>query len=314
MTAATPNLADRVRGALLGAAVGNALGAPFEFMSANQIQIRHGRVSDMVGGGWRGVRPGEYTEDVAMMLCLLDSLMVSGKYSEEDAAARYLRWYASGPRHVSNIVKATLEGAAESGGTLTEWSAQVGATYDEDRQEGSGLLRAVPLGLLFHRRPDRVVESCLSEARLTHHDKQTGSVAAALGLLVAALLNRLDKRESLKHAVGALGRSEAQTVLPVTDAWPRDLPPGPRAIDALQSTLGNWLATRGFRAAVEAQVNQGGDADTCGGLMGALAGARYGASSIPREWLDRLQDRPLLEEIVERFARLVAGSSGGRDD
>ncbi|MEQ8764037.1 MAG: ADP-ribosylglycohydrolase family protein [Planctomycetota bacterium] len=311
MSPETPNLSERVRGAFLGAAVGSALGAPFEFMSASQIQIRHGRITDLIGGGWRGNRAGEYTEDVAMMLCLTESLLASGSFEEDDVARRYLRWYGSGPKHASNIVKAALEGAAETEGGLVEASARAADNLGDERLDASGLLRAIPLGLLYHRSPERVVEACVSEARLTHHDKHTGSIAASVGLLVAGLVQRLDKRAALSWMSEELSRSVALNMLPTVETWPKSSAPGPEAVDALLCVVRTWLDHRGYRDAVQTQVQMGGDSDTCGALIGALAGARYGAGVIPKEWSDRLEDRRLIEEISDRFAVLVAGASGG---
>ena len=62
------NLANKIGGALFGVAVGDALGAPLEFMNAKEIQHKHGTVKEMIGGGWLNVKPGEVTDDTQMTI------------------------------------------------------------------------------------------------------------------------------------------------------------------------------------------------------------------------------------------------------
>ncbi len=66
---------DRIRGALYGVAVGDALGGPLEFMSDRQICDAYGRVTDMIGGGWLNLKPGEVTDDTQMTLCVARGIL-----------------------------------------------------------------------------------------------------------------------------------------------------------------------------------------------------------------------------------------------
>ncbi|MGH7464336.1 MAG: ADP-ribosylglycohydrolase family protein, partial [Longimicrobiales bacterium] len=88
----TDNTADRTRGALLGLAVGDALGATVEFMSPGTFEP----VTDMIGGGPHGLQPGEWTDDTSMALCLAWSLVDIGGFEPADQMRRYVRWYREG--------------------------------------------------------------------------------------------------------------------------------------------------------------------------------------------------------------------------
>jgi ADP-ribosyl-[dinitrogen reductase] hydrolase len=68
---------DKVRGGLFGLAVGDALGATFEFMSREEILSRHGSKREMVGGGWLGLKPGEVTDDTEMTLCVARGIIAN---------------------------------------------------------------------------------------------------------------------------------------------------------------------------------------------------------------------------------------------
>ncbi len=85
---------DRFRGALLGLAVGDALGAPAEFLTAVQVRDRWGVLDEMVGGGCHNVRPGEVTDATEMMLALAESLVAVGEFDPEDVVSRYRAWFA----------------------------------------------------------------------------------------------------------------------------------------------------------------------------------------------------------------------------
>ena len=107
-------LRDRFRGALLGLAAGEALGAPAEFLTAEQVVEKYGVVTEMIGGGVYEVAPGEITDATEMMLCLAESLADNGHFEPEDIMARYGDWLASHPRHVSLTVRAALISDAET--------------------------------------------------------------------------------------------------------------------------------------------------------------------------------------------------------
>ncbi len=100
-------MADRARGALLGLAVGDALGAAVEWLHPDQIHARYGGpLRDLVASPpWDR---GEWTDDTAMAMELATSLAEKGAYDEEDIFARYAMWARSGPKDIGSTVSAAL--------------------------------------------------------------------------------------------------------------------------------------------------------------------------------------------------------------
>lgn len=103
---------NRYKGALLGLAVGDALGTTLEFRSPGTFEP----ITDMVGGGPFVLKPGEWTDDTSMALCLAESLIACGGSDEEDQLKRYLKWYRGGYYSckgycfdIGNTVRANLE-------------------------------------------------------------------------------------------------------------------------------------------------------------------------------------------------------------
>jgi ADP-ribosyl-[dinitrogen reductase] hydrolase len=88
---ATSVLRDRYRGALLGLAVGDAVGTTLEFKPPGTFEP----IDDMVGGGPFGLEPGQWTDDTSMALCLAESLIECG-FDPEDQLRRYVRWWREG--------------------------------------------------------------------------------------------------------------------------------------------------------------------------------------------------------------------------
>ena len=94
-------LRDRFRGTLLGIAVGEALGAPADFLTTDQIVERYGLITEMLGGGCHDLQPGQTTDATDMMLCLAESLATIGGFDAEDVMDRYLAWFDSVPLDMS---------------------------------------------------------------------------------------------------------------------------------------------------------------------------------------------------------------------
>ena len=83
---------DRYKGSLLGLAVGDALGTTLEFRSPGSFEP----IDDMIGGGPFGLKPGQWTDDTSMALCLAESLVECKAFNPTDQIQRYLRWYHEG--------------------------------------------------------------------------------------------------------------------------------------------------------------------------------------------------------------------------
>ncbi|MEK7270803.1 MAG: ADP-ribosylglycohydrolase family protein [Planctomycetota bacterium] len=304
---------ERFQAAILGAAIGDALGAPLEFMSREQIQIRHGVVRDYVGGGWLDLRPGQYTDETEMMRRVLESLLEKRGLDVADLAGRYLSWSRSGPKDINPTVRSTL--------AFMDMGVPLAIAARRTREEGgtvpddNGIFpRSVPLGLLYAKDPKRAVESALAEARITHDDLRAASASATLSLLVAESFARVGGREDFVEA--SLGRLDALD----TDAYnvlgdvfskrEEELRPSSTAVDTLEAALFFFLKSATFEEALVRAVNFGGDADGVGAVTGAIAGAFHGIEAIPDRWGRSLQDAPLFSRLASRLADLAEKSGG----
>jgi len=292
------DVVDRARGALLGLAAGDALGAALEWLSPEQITARYGgSLRDMVASGMWAM--GEWTDDTAMMLALGQSLSDRGGYDEDDLFARYAVWIRSGPKDVGSTVRGALERArsADEARVLAERYHEAAG----GRSAGNGsLMRTAPIALRYRDDAGAIERISRSESSLTHHDALAGDACALFNMTIAALLfdRRLPQSSSAAGAVAAEAPSLGADQV---------LDPVQRQIGFVLTTLrvAFWAAMRAesFEQAVVEAANLGGDADTNAAVTGALAGARFGADAIPQRWLEPLLARDHISGLAVRLLR-----------
>jgi ADP-ribosyl-[dinitrogen reductase] hydrolase len=297
---------DRSRGALLGLAVGDALGAPAEFLTPAQVRERWGVLADMVGGGCHDLRPGEVTDATEMMLALAASLVSVGGFDAEDVLSRYRAWFAAGPRDVSLTTRTVM--LALSAGTPWDRASRRAYEVLGFPTAGNGsLMRCAPVALRYAHDAETRRRVSLRESILTHHDRLAGWSCAALNeLLVAAMADRLD--ESLPAIAAALDDHDARVSAALRDAVvaePDEIAPAAFVLDSLRAAVWAVLHTGSFEGALLEIVNRGGDCDTVGAVAGALAGARYGAAAIPARWLEPLAVRDEVTAAADALADLA---------
>jgi ADP-ribosylglycohydrolase len=285
-------LLDRSIGALLGLAVGDALGAPFEGLGRDSYP----RVTDYASGGVHGVARGAWTDDTAMAVCLAESLLARGRVDERDLLARFLRWYRAGENSavgtaigISEKTRATLE--------IFERSGRIDAAADVENAGNGAIMRLAPIAIYFRDSSAEARRSAVQQGRVTHTTEAALEATALFAELLVTGLGTGDPAAVSRVAAGAAHRDLA----PIADhrAKTREqISSAPRAVDTLEAAL--WCVHRAsdFESVVVEAVNLGGDSDTIGAVAGQLAGAVFGASAIPARWLDPLVSRERLTELA----------------
>ena len=207
---------DRFRGSLLGLAVGDALGAPAEFLTAEQVAERWGILTEMVGGGCHDCQPGEVTDDTEMMLCLAESLASLGDFDAEDVMRRYAAWFDTDPVDVGITVRTVMLGVKS--GTSWERAARRAHEVLGRMTAGNGsLMRTAPVALRYVNEPQRRVTVALAESALTHFDQLAGWACVALGELIAAAIAG-ELREQLPAIAARLHEDEPRVATVLAQA------------------------------------------------------------------------------------------------
>jgi ADP-ribosyl-[dinitrogen reductase] hydrolase len=292
----------RYRGALLGLAVGDAIGTTVEFRNPGTFEP----VVDMTGGGPFDLPAGAWTDDTSMALCLADSLLACRGFDPVDQLSRYVRWSREGHR------SSTGE-CFDIGGSTAKALARFERTGEhypgDDDPDGAGngpLMKLAPVPMAYAQHPHAALDRAQRSARTTHGAPQAAGAARYMAALLIGTLNGGDL-----HAMLADPPHD-----PTDGAWsewplhdevaavaggsyrskePPEIRGGGYVVAALEAAL--WALDRNhdFRSTVLAAANLGDDADTTAAIAGQLAGAEYGVDGIPAEWRERVY---LGDEIV----------------
>jgi ADP-ribosyl-[dinitrogen reductase] hydrolase len=287
---------DRSIGALVGLAVGDALGAPAEGMGRDTYP----RISEFGPSAGPGLRAGEWTDDTAMAICLAESLLERGRVDGGDLMWRFVRWCRAGGIGVSTTTRAVLE-AFERTGRL-----DIAA---EAANAGNGcIMRLAPVAIRY--RGDRAAsrEAAAAQARLTHSAVEAVASASMLAEVLTVALESGD-RDGIPAATSTFAHPALAGIASGSYRTKAraEISSAPRALDTLEAALWCVARTGAFEAAMIEAVNLGGDTDTIGAVTGQLAGALYGASAIPQRWTAQLQDGARLAELAAGLHR-----AGGR--
>ncbi|MFE4963864.1 ADP-ribosylglycohydrolase family protein [Streptomyces sp. NPDC056660] len=283
-------LLDRARGALLGLAVGDALGAPAENMKPSDIRARWGRITGYVTDTPAGTDDTEYAIFSGLLLARHGSALTPAHV--EAAWHEWIADRAEGPfKGAGFSERGTLENLRRG------LAAPISAQHRHAWSDGLAM-RAAPFGVFAAGRPAEAARLVAIDGSVSHEGEGiyggqavAAGVAAAMAgapptaVVAAALAVVPDDSwtaRSLRRAVAVAHRGErAVRSAVVIGGYPwTDLAP-----EAVALAFGAYAAADGdFRDAVLTAVNMGRDADTTAAVAGALAGATRGEGAIPAEW------------------------------
>jgi ADP-ribosyl-[dinitrogen reductase] hydrolase len=283
-------LISRARAAFIGLAIGDALGAPAEFMTRGEIKDKYGVLKEMVGGGWLRLKPGQVTDDTQMSLCIARSIASCAGWSLTGIADNLAEWLKSKPIDVGDTCRRgirnyMLKGTLET--PVNEWDGGNGAA-----------MRMLPIGLFTMGNTELLERCTLQQAHLTHNHALSDAASIYLGRLLHIALDGLSMNRMRREAEQLIGQFPNFAFDPY-----KGMATG-YVVDTMQTVFHCFFRSRSFETCLIETVNQGGDADTTGAIVGALAGAYYGEEGIPARWLKKM-DKKLLAELNELAEGLV---------
>lgn len=277
---------QRAAGAVVGSAVGDALGAPFEFGEAGTFSARFAAAGgEMCGGG--GWDPGEATDDTQMAVLVADSLLERDGLDLPDIFERFQRWSAAEPKDIGLQTEDVL-----SNGMPWDLAAAVHFQVNQRAAGNGSLMRATTSAVYFAPAGrDATMDAARRIAALTHGDGAAWEGTAVFHELVRVALDGGDPLAAVGAALGEVGRDHRERWAVVLDP---DWHPGlaTEFNGAVWPCLGSavWAlrTTSSFEAALRAAVDLGGDTDTVAAVTGGLAGAVHGLGAIPGRWTETL--------------------------
>jgi ADP-ribosyl-[dinitrogen reductase] hydrolase len=272
-----PDLLDRALGSFLGLAVGDALGATVEFMTAREISTQYKVHREIIGGGWLRLKSGRVTDDTEMALALGSALIASDGWNLRAIADAFVTWMRSNPVDIGNACRRGISQYIASG--------NLSVPPAEENGGNGAAMRNLPTVLASLASDELLIQRSLEQAHLTHNHPQSDAAIVALARMTRRLLLEGEQAACNQIADSLIARQPAFVFKP----WPGHT--SGYIVHTVQTVFDGFFNTGSFEDCLVRVVNRGGDADTTGALAGQLAGALYGVQGIPTRWLKKLDPK-----------------------
>lgn len=296
-TLAPEQALDRAQGALLGLAIGDAVGTTLEFLPRDREHVH-----DMVGGGPFKLRAGEWTDDTSMALCLADTYTARNNFDMLDFSARLGRWYQHGENStngrcfdIGNATRIAIEARLKLG------LAWIGNTARDTAGNGS-LIRLAPTAIFRRHSLSATWREAQVQSETTHQAEEAYSCCKLFSALLHMALNGADKTAVLKPHVLPLQPAPLIINAGEYQQKTRDqIRSSGYVVDTLEAALWAVWNTNTFEDAILLAANLADDADSVAATTGQLAGALYGVSGMPEKWVQQVA---WSQDISERARKL----------
>ena len=305
----------KYQGCLVGLAIGDALGAPAEFLSLEEIKKRYGKDGITDFHAWHGFKPGSYTDDTQMSLATAAGCIRAYQRWREKGIGHpasvvyqcYLDWFESqnDPEEIRGPGRTCLS-ALQSGkmGTIEE--------KINDSKGCGGVMRTAPVGLAF---PScRAFQEGAEYAAITHGHPSGYLTAGFLSAMISYLIEGKTLTEAIDLSIGQLIRYDgySETLKKIKQA--QKLSVSQKSVEESIQTIGEgWVAEEAlaislycslkfsdnFKRGTLAAVNHSGDSDSTGSITGAILGTLLGIESIPRPWVQKVEESGRIKKIAD---------------
>ncbi len=299
---------NKFQGCFIGLAVGDALGAPIQFMKRDTYP----HVEGYTRGGAFNSQKGEYTDDTAMALCLAESLINSKGFDAKNQLDTYVRWLKDG-------YMSTRDEAFDIGITICSsivYYMETGKTTTHINQEqysGNGsIMRLAPVVLYYADNIENAVLYAGQSSLTTHASPIAVDACKYLAYFLTLILNgskkhelfsdeatqqmnRFFKNEPLHQEVAKIAHGS------YVGKKRHEIKSSGYAVHTLEAALWAFHYGDTFKDTMLTAVNLGDDADTVGAVAGQIAGAYYGLDKIDTVFLEKLFNKELILEMSEKL-------------
>lgn len=287
---------NKVYDAIIGLAVGDAFGVPYEFTPRESVKVNR----DPIGYGTHNQPPGTWSDDTSMILATMDAL-----------TEKELDPYVVGDNFVNWLIygKYTPHGRVFDVGCRTlialQHYRQTGHPLEEaeitDNGNGS-LMRILPLAFLD------CDDDLINEISALTHPHEISKACCRIYVKFAKAI--IDGCDNLEEKLIELNRDENEilNIDAIFDSSIKGIKSSGYVVDSLEAALWSFLHTKKYEDAIVAAVSLGYDTDTIAAITGGIAGLYYGVESIPENW-KKLANIDLIHKIIDKFVKNMSNNS-----
>lgn len=282
-------------GCAFGLLVGDALGTTFEFKSREYCEKYP--ITTIIGKGPFLLKPGDFTDDGIMFLCSLESLLEKSGFDENDHMEKFLKWFNHGYWSPTGFC---FDIGTQTVSALTTYAAR-GIFPFESTSAGNGSLMRISSIPLFYSNLDDIIRITKIASEITHNNKSCTSACIIFNILLYGFI--YDVNINIDDYIEYVTCNKIKNIL-VNKTYltlPKDkISSSGYVVDTFEAVLWSFYSTDNYSDCLIKAVHLGGDADTVGAIVGALAGAKYGFSDIPVEWSSIIWNKDKIVDMVRR--------------
>jgi ADP-ribosyl-[dinitrogen reductase] hydrolase len=288
-------LLTKIEGALVGFAIGDALGGTTEFLTKEEIQTQYGQLKEISGGGVWSLEKGETTDDTAMTMAVANGILKNPTDPVEAIGDEFLKWYHSNPKDIGIIVRTVL---GSFNGNWFETAKKAHYEYLDELSAGNGtLMRCLPVALAYQD-IDEIEAVTRKQSKMTHYDSKADDACVLYNRIAYRVLQGATLKETITEEVkGTIYESV------LTGQRPACLPSG-YVVDTMNWVLYWLLTAETFTDVVVGAANEGHDSDTVAAIAGGLSGLACGYESLPRHYVDGLLQKEELIKLAHEIKNL----------
>jgi ADP-ribosylglycohydrolase len=314
---------DNIMGCIYGALIGDSLGSRYEFFQENEAikQIdadldKHNHLK-ILGGGPFNLPRGQVSDDGEMTVALLNSIIKYRDIIQEKVALDYIKWFQSNPLDIGNTIKKSFKAqiVSENARDMIENSS----ILNDTSLSNGFMMRLSPLSIFSILKTKSELKQMVENDVILTHPNKICIDAAFIYLLTirGAILKKKDKKDIVKSLLKYTQKPRVK--IHVKDAYETPhqvyvihnsnetyVKPDNRSHQgyfgiALQLSLYYFMRGKSFEESLISIIRHGGDTDTNACIAGALFGAYYGYSNIPKDYIEMVNKHGLRPEMIERF-------------
>ena len=292
---------NRIRDAILGVAVGDAIGVPVEFLSRKQL--KDNPVTGMMGYGTHNQPPGTWSDDSSLTLCLADSLCDG--YDTEDIGKKFVYWKERNfwTPH-GEMFGIGLSTSAAINKISSGAPAHTAGGTDMGSNGNGSLMRILPIAFILSKETDMDKKfHTISEVSSITHGHFISLFSCLIYVEIAInLINGQSKNDSYMNARISINKFVKKRKFDYyeVELFDRILKTDISSIDeeeiyssgyvlhTIEASIWSFLRCNSYKEGVLTAVNLGGDTDTTGAVAGGLLGLCYGINGIPENWVENI--------------------------
>lgn len=302
---------DKIKGAIYGLLIGDAVGVPYEFNSSEQLP-EYSKIDMIPPADFKKTYPniplGTWSDDGAQALCLLDSLLYKKQFDAQDFMNRVCNWYQHGYMAVDyQVFDVGIQTSSAIHLYLNNVPLDKVAKNDELSNGNGSLMRVLPLALWHQGTDEQLIQDAYAQSHITHAHLRAKVCCALYCLWARSILNGLNITDAWDEAVLKL-RNYYQNKPNDLEQLELHIRPDEMGtptgsgyvVDCLNSAK-YALQQESYKDVIKTAVALGRDTDTTACVAGGIAGLYFGMNAIPSKWLEQLRGKEIVETLIDKL-------------